>query len=120
MEAARALYGKAKVAERIPPVATLVVSNVPGPPVPLFLAGARMLTNYPTSIVVHGIALNVTVQSYDQQMDFGCMADAAAMPDVSDFAQALQAAFAQLQQLPVALETPAPRASARPRRAAAR
>ena len=35
-----------------------------------------MLTNYPTSIVVHGLALNITVQSYDQSLDFGLMADA--------------------------------------------
>jgi WS/DGAT/MGAT family acyltransferase len=70
MEAARSVYGRAKVAEKIPPVATLVISNVPGPQVPLYLAGARMLTNYPTSIIVHGLALNVTVQSYDRHMDF--------------------------------------------------
>jgi pimeloyl-ACP methyl ester carboxylesterase len=46
------------VADRIPQVANVVISNVPGPPVPLYLAGAKMLTNYPTSIVVHGMALN--------------------------------------------------------------
>ena len=62
MEAAVSLYGKAKVADRIPQVANLVISNVPGPQVPLYLAGARVLTNCPTSIVVHGLALNITVQ----------------------------------------------------------
>jgi hypothetical protein len=65
-------------------VANVVISNVPGPPMPLYMAGARMLTNYPTSIVVHGMALNITVQSYDQSLDFGLMADAQAMPDVHD------------------------------------
>jgi diacylglycerol O-acyltransferase / wax synthase len=120
MEAARALYGKAKVAERVPPVATLVISNVPGPPVPLYLAGAHMLANFPTSIVVHGIPLNVTVQSYDQHMDFGLMADAAAMPDVAQLANAVRAAFDEMQDLPVAMATPAPRAAAPVRRATAR
>jgi diacylglycerol O-acyltransferase / wax synthase len=100
MEAARSMYGKAKIAERIPPVATLAISNVPGPLVPLYLAGARMLTNYPTSIVVHGLALNVTVQSFDKHMDFGMMADAAAMPDVARYAEAVRAAYADLQMLP--------------------
>jgi diacylglycerol O-acyltransferase / wax synthase len=54
------------------------------------------MSNYPTSIVVHGMALNITVQSYDQQMDFGLMADAAAMPDVRALADALRVAFDDL------------------------
>ena len=107
MEAARSMYGRAKVAERIPPVATLAISNVPGPQVPLYLAGARMMTNYPTSIVVHGMALNVTVQSFDKHMDFGMMADATAMPDVARYAEAVRAAYADLQMLPPETE-PAP------------
>jgi len=89
-----------------PLVANLVISNVPGPPVPLYMAGARMVANYPTSIVVHGLALNITVQSYDQQMDFGLMADAAAMPDVRLLADALRVAFDDLCLLDA--ETAAP------------
>ena len=100
IEAATALYGKARVADRIPQVANLVISNVPGPAVPLYMAGARMLTNYPTSIVVHGLALNITVQSYDQSLDFGLMADAAAMPDVAGLADAIRIAFDDLRALP--------------------
>ena len=101
IEAATALYGKAKVADRIPQVANVVISNVPGPPVPLYMAGAKMLTNYPTSIVVHGIALNITVQSYDQSLDFGLMADAAAMPDVKDLAEAIRIGYDDLKALPL-------------------
>ncbi len=100
IEAATALYGKAKVADRIPQVANVVISNVPGPPVPRFMAGARMLTNYPTSIVVHGMGLNITVQSYDQSLDFGLMADAQAMPDVRELADAIAIAFDDLRLLP--------------------
>ncbi len=100
IEAATALYGKARVADRVPQVANLVISNVPGPPVPLYMAGAKMLTNYPTSIVVHGVALNITVQSYDQSLDFGLMADAAAMPDVQDLAEAIRIAFDDLRAMP--------------------
>jgi WS/DGAT/MGAT family acyltransferase len=99
MEAAASLYGKAKVADRIPQVANVVISNVPGPPMALYLAGARMLCNHPTSIVVHGMALNVTVQSYNGSLDFGLMADAAAMPDVKAFAQAIEVAFDDLRAL---------------------
>jgi diacylglycerol O-acyltransferase / wax synthase len=100
MEAATALYGKARVADRIPQVANVVISNVPGPPVPLYMAGARMLTNYPTSIVVHGIALNITVQSYDRSLDFGLMADAQAMPDVKALADAIRVAWEDFAALP--------------------
>ena len=102
MEAATALYGRARVADRIPQVANVVISNVPGPPVPLYMAGARMLSNYPTSIVVHGLALNITVQSYDQSLDFGLIADAAAMPDVHELAAAIRLAFDELKLLPLA------------------
>jgi WS/DGAT/MGAT family acyltransferase len=101
MEAAAALYGKAKVADRIPQVANVAISNVPGPPMPLYLAGARMLTNYPTSIIVHGMAFNITVQSYAGALDFGMMADAKAMPDVKAFAQAVEIAFDDLRALPL-------------------
>ena len=99
MEAATALYGRARVADRLPQVANLVISNVPGPPMPLYLAGAKMLTNYPTSIVVHGLALNITVQSYDRSLDFGLMADAAALPEVRDLAEAIRVAFDDLAAL---------------------
>ena len=100
IEAATALYGKAKVADRIPQVANVVISNVPGPPVPLYMAGAHMVTNYPTSIIVHGMALNITVQSYDRSLDFGLMADGAAMPDVRELADAIAIAFDDLRALP--------------------
>jgi diacylglycerol O-acyltransferase / wax synthase len=85
--------------ELLPPVANLAVSNVPGPPVPLYLAGARMLTNYPCSIVTHGLALNITVQSYDQSLDCGLMADAKALPDVRGLADALAEAVDLLRSL---------------------
>ena len=96
MEAATKMYGKAKVAERIPLLANLVISNVPGPPVPLYLAGARMVSNFPTSIVMHGIGLNITVESYDRQMDFGLVVDAQAMPNVRALADAIRIAFDDL------------------------
>jgi len=101
IEAATALYGKAKVADRIPQVANVVISNVPGPPVPLYLAGARLMSNYPTSIVVHGLGLNITVQSYDKSLDFGLMADARAMPDVRELADAIAIAFDDIKALPL-------------------
>jgi WS/DGAT/MGAT family acyltransferase len=106
LEAATALVGKTRAADRLGQVANVTISNVPGPPVPLYMAGARMLTNYPTSIVVHGMALNITVQSYDQSLDFGLMADAAALPDVKALAEAIAQAFDELRALPVPVPVP--------------
>jgi diacylglycerol O-acyltransferase / wax synthase len=100
-EAASAMVRRATGSAKIPSVANLVISNVPGPAVPLYLAGAKMLTNYPCSIVTHGIGLNITVQSYDQQLDFGLMADAKAMPDVRRLGDAVLAALDALRVLPV-------------------
>lgn len=94
------LYGGAQVAERLPPMANVVISNVPGPTVPLYMAGARMLTNFPTSIVVHGVALNITVQTYDQWLDLGLIACGAAMPEVGELKDDLLAAFAEFAALP--------------------
>jgi len=118
VEAVTALYGKAKVAERIPQLANVVISNVPGPTVPLYLAGARMLCNYPTSIVTHGLALNITVESYDQQMDFGLVADARAMPDVRALADAIRIAYEDLCLLEAPARAPAPSTLAQAGRAA--
>jgi hypothetical protein len=73
---------------------------VPGPAVPLFMAGAQMLSNHPTSIVVHGMGLNITVQSYDQHLDFGLMADAAALPEVRELADALLIALDDVRAMP--------------------
>ena len=107
MSTAASLYGRAKVAERIPPIANVVISNVPGPAFPLYLAGAKMLTNYPTSIVVHGMALNITVQGYDQSMDFGLIACGRAMPQVAELAAHIREAFDELMALPPAAAIPA-------------
>ncbi|RZJ07617.1 MAG: wax ester/triacylglycerol synthase family O-acyltransferase, partial [Rubrivivax sp.] len=84
MQAGAMLYGRAKVAEKLPVVANVVISNVPGPQLPLYLAGAKMLTNYPTSIAVHGLALNVTVQTYNQSLDIGLMACGEALPETAE------------------------------------
>ena len=53
------------------PVWNLVISNVPGPQFPLYLAGARLVANYPVSVITHGMGLNITVMSYMGHLDFG-------------------------------------------------
>ena len=64
------------------PTWNLVISNVPGPQFPLYCAGARLVANYPVSVITDGMGLNVTVMSYDGHMDFGLIADRDQMPDL--------------------------------------
>ena len=68
------LYGRSQLASRLPAVANVVISNVPGLPMPLYMAGAKMVNYYPVSIPYHGSALNMTVQSYAGLMEFGLTA----------------------------------------------
>jgi diacylglycerol O-acyltransferase len=112
-----AIWGRARLADRLPPLANVVVSNVPGPPVPLYLEGARMLSFWPVSIPVHGLALNITVQSYADSLDFGLIACREAVPDVAAIAAGIAAAFDALEA--AASRTPAakPPEPARPARA---
>jgi len=119
MSAVVSLYGRARLADRMAPPANVVISNVPGPRMPLYLAGARMVTNYPVSIVTHSLGLNVTVQSYNGSLDFGIIACRRAMPDIALFTACMTLAHADLmaaaqpEAVPVAA-APRRRAPARP------
>jgi hypothetical protein len=64
------------------PIWNLVISNVPGPQFPLYLAGARLDANYPVSVIADGLGLNITVMSYCGHVDIGIVADREQMPDV--------------------------------------
>ena len=95
------LWASGNIAERLPALANVAISNVPGPPVPLYLAGARLRHYYPVSIVTHGLAFNITVQSYAGNLEFGLTAckDIVARPDI--VARAMAAALNELgERLP--------------------
>ncbi len=64
------------------PTWNLVVSNVPGPQIPLYCAGARLVANYPVSVITDGMGLNITLMSYLDSIDVGIVADRDQMPDV--------------------------------------
>ena len=98
-KAAFKAYSATGLSHRLPMMANLVISNVPGPQVPLYMAGAKMLTYHPMSIVVHGIALNITIQTYAGKVDFGVMADKQAVPHLDDLTHALVQAFDEARLL---------------------
>jgi WS/DGAT/MGAT family acyltransferase len=76
------LYTSSRLAERHPVVQNLVVSNVPGPPIPLYCAGARVLATYPMGPLIEGAGLNITVLSNMGNMDVGVIACRELVPDV--------------------------------------
>lgn len=92
--AARVVLGSGLM-ERLPAF-NLVISNVPGPPVPVYLAGARMLAHYPLSIVLDGLALNVTLIGYHGGLHFGLVADREVVPDLDLVVEWLAEELAEL------------------------
>jgi hypothetical protein len=86
------------MAERHRPIISLVVSNVPGPPFPLFVAGARLVSVHPLGPIFDGCGLNLTVMSYLDRVDFGFLACREIVPDVERLAAAVPEALAGLQQ----------------------
>jgi hypothetical protein len=79
-----------------PPV-NLVISNVPGPRNPLFLAGAQLQAAYPVSVIVDGVGLNITVMSYRDHLDFGIVADREQVDDAWGILDDLRAALAEFE-----------------------
>lgn len=94
--AARATFTIAS-SQRGRPTWNLVVSNVPGPQIPLYCAGAELKANYPVSVVTDGMGLNITVMSYRGQMDFGIVTDRDQIPDAWRFIEFLDDALAELK-----------------------
>jgi diacylglycerol O-acyltransferase len=64
------------------PTWNLVISNVPGAQIPLYCAGARLVANYPISVITDGMGLNITLMSYLDSIDIGIVSDRDQMPDV--------------------------------------
>ena len=90
------LYSSMGLADHHRPIHNLVVSNVPGPPFPLYLAGAELIAAYPMGPIMEGAGLNATVLSYRYSIDFGFLADRDLVPDVWDLATAVTSSFAEL------------------------
>jgi diacylglycerol O-acyltransferase / wax synthase len=91
------LYSRSGLSDVLPPSANITVSNVPGPRQTLYAAGAELLHIFPVSIATHGIALNITVQSYRDQLDFGFIAGANILPHVEVLCDMLPEEFALLE-----------------------
>ena len=101
-------YAGLRLAEKHPVVHNLVISNVPGPPVPLYFMGAQIVGLYPLGPVFHGAGLNITVMSNDGHVHVGIIACRESMPEVHDLVQRFPA---ELEALRAAVKLPAGRGS---------
>lgn len=75
------LYSELHLADRVPPVVNLIVSNMMGPPVPLYFGGARVEAVYPMGPVGQGMGLNLTLLSNMGRLDVGVLACRELVPD---------------------------------------
>jgi hypothetical protein len=82
----------------------LIVTNVPGPPVPLYLLGARLLSGYPLVPLFENQGLGVALFSYDDRMFWGFNADWDLVPDLHHFANDVETSFEELHALVTAAE----------------
>ncbi len=99
-------------------VANIVCTNVPGPMIPLYTVGHRLLTHYPMVPPLWEMGINFAVTSYDGMLYFALTADAQAAPDVDVLNECLKQAYIELRaaagvptlELPRIVEpTPMPR-----------
>jgi hypothetical protein len=78
--AIRAVY-RTQLMTKAPVRVNTLVSNVPGPPVPLYMCGAKVVGIYPCSVILEGMGVNITVFSYLDRLDFGIHVDPDLVPD---------------------------------------
>lgn len=103
---------------RFPPYST-TISNVPGPRQPMYWNGARLEGIYPASIVAEGMALNITLVTYDKNVDFGIVACRRTLPQVQRFIDYLDDALVELEEA-TGLRKPKAKRAARKKKAPAR
>ncbi len=92
-------YSRFNLAEKHSPPINLVVSNVPGPRDPLYVAGAKMEGIYSVGPILEGIGLNVTVWSYCDQLNVGVIACREHIADPHEITDGMQAALEELLEI---------------------
>ncbi|GAB3131877.1 wax ester/triacylglycerol synthase family O-acyltransferase [Tsukamurella serpentis] len=96
MQLGAKLYGDKNLPDLHPVVYNLVISNVPGPDIPLYFLGARIHAMYPLGPVFHGAGLNVTVFSQEGTLNLGVIACKQQVPDPWPIVRAFERDIAAL------------------------
>ncbi len=112
MEQAMRMAFATRLTERLMPF-NLCISNVPGPQVPLYLDGAEQLASYPYSTITDGMALNITVTSYNGHLDWGIVVDRDLVDDPWSMMDGIVAAQAELLDRARGAAAPKPKRRAR-------
>jgi len=93
---ATSLYARLHLSALHPPLCNVLVSDVPGPPVPLYFAGAHLESIFPLGPIFDGVGLNITAVSSAATLDIGLVACPDQLPDLWNLASALQPALEEL------------------------
>ena len=93
---ATSLYSRLRLSALHPPMCNLVVSDVPGPSMPLYFAGARLESIFPLGPIFDGVGLNITAVSSATMLDVGLVACPDQLPDLWDLASRLRPALEEL------------------------
>jgi diacylglycerol O-acyltransferase len=97
------IYSKYRLAELHRPIFNLMISNVPGPRVPIYFAGAQLVGAYPLGPISEGAGLNITVMSYAQHVDFGFVTSPSLIDDVEVLAGLIPGAARELYESAVSV-----------------
>jgi len=115
------LYTRLQLANRMAPPFSTVVTNVPGPPVPIYSAGARLESMMGLLCLTDGMGLGHVVQSYVDEATISFTACRKLMPDPEFYVQCIEESFAELRDAPVETQAAQPataKSGAKPRKKA--
>jgi diacylglycerol O-acyltransferase len=98
MGRAARLYSRTKAADLHRPLFNVTISNVPGPPFPLYFARMKLVATYPMGPIFDGGGLNITVMSYLDKLDFGLLACPELIGDVHSIAHGLTEALEEYKK----------------------
>ncbi|MBO0841330.1 MAG: DUF1298 domain-containing protein, partial [Sciscionella sp.] len=85
------------VVDRLRPPFNVIISNVPGPKTPMYWNGARLDGIYPVSLVLDGQALNITVTTYHDHLEFGLIGCRRSIPHLQRMLTHLETSLAELE-----------------------
>ncbi|MCZ7629703.1 MAG: WS/DGAT domain-containing protein [Microthrixaceae bacterium] len=97
LSAATSAFVGSRISERIPPAHSVIVSNVPGPDFPLYLAGAEVVGPYPFGPLMEGSGLNISVLSHDGRLDVGLIACPDLVPHLDELLAGVLRGFDELE-----------------------
>ena len=91
-------YARSGLAKRLPPLYNTIITNVPGPNVPLYSMGSRMVANFGLGPIIHGLGLFQPVLSYNGQITVSAISCREMMPDPAFYCDCLSESFEDLKK----------------------